>query len=178
MISRWEDLEVLKAVLVRKRCRPGQPLRPEEAAASCALAEVCVWAWALSPGRLRPQPRAEDPVKVRGQRWSLASQFNLSAQRRVRKAKITQVNKTLPHIILFWAAVCVRLDFTNPKWTEVPYLSFPLQHQAVVGLFPPHSGVRRRQLIKMRDNFGLIWSGRFKKYSEGTFSTRSTKQNK
>lgn len=91
LASRWDGLPVSKGVQLRTRFSHGQLLRPEGAAASCAPAEVCVWAWGPSPGRPRVQPRAEDLFKVRGQRWSSASRSNLSAQRPASKTKITQV---------------------------------------------------------------------------------------
>lgn len=142
-IYRWEDLPVLKAILLRKRCSRGQLLRPEGAAVSCALAEVCAWAWELSGQLLVQQLRAEDLVKVRSQHWSSPSQSNLSAQRLIRKAKITQVNETFPpqHIFepvhlsarmpdggsLLWATVYVRFYFSNPQFgTLGSYLIFLL----------------------------------------------------
>ena len=98
MIPSWEDLPVLKGAQRRTRCRPGRPRRPEGAAASCAPAGVCVWAWELSPGRLRGQPRAEDLVKVRGHLWYSASRSKPWAQRPIRKARTTQVKiKHFPH---------------------------------------------------------------------------------
>lgn len=93
IMSRWEDLPLLKGVLLRISCSLGQQLRPEEVAVSCDLAEVYVSAWELLPGQLQGQQRAEDLTKVRDQRWFLASQFNPLAQQPVRRAKIIQVNK-------------------------------------------------------------------------------------
>lgn len=91
LIFRWADLPVIKGVLQRSSCSLGRLLRLEGVVASCALAEVCVWAWELSPGQLQAQPRAEDPVKVRDQHWFSVSQSNQSVQQLVRKAKATQV---------------------------------------------------------------------------------------
>lgn len=89
-------------MLLRMCCRPGWPLRPEGAAVSCARAEVCVLALELSVGWRQGQPRAEGLVKVKvtSQWWSSASLSNLSAQQPIRKAKITQVDKTFLCIML------------------------------------------------------------------------------
>lgn len=100
LISRWEDLPVLKNAQVRSRCRRGWLLKAEGSAVSYAQEEACVSASELSPGRHRGQPvREEGSVKVRSQQRSSTSRSSLSGRQPVRKTKITQVRGTVRVVV-------------------------------------------------------------------------------